>query len=73
MGGAAGSHPGRRGGVGPASGREEAQTPVAPNLQRRGGEASLKQWWKRGRRAPSRASPMAAPRAQDQAGDTAIR
>lgn len=35
MGGTAGSDPGRGGGVGPASGREEARKPAAPNLERR--------------------------------------
>lgn len=33
----------------------------SPELRAQGGEASLMQWWKRGRRAPWRASPMAAP------------
>lgn len=55
-----GSAPGRGGGAGPASGREEARTPAAPTSARRLWGLG-RQRWRRGRPAPRRASPMAAP------------
>lgn len=72
VGGAVGSDRGAGAAPGPPpGGRERAR--LQPRTWKAGCGASLKQWWKRGRRAPRRASPMAAPRAKDRAGAPAVR